>query len=45
MFLEGSNFWTASIKPIIPELIRSSMEMWDGSRKARREAIYLIKGA
>ena len=29
----------------MPELIRSSMEMWDGSRNAKREAIYLINGA
>src|SRR4030042_1409899 len=30
---------------MIPELIRSSKEIWEGKRRARREAIYLIRGA
>ena len=29
----------------MPELIKSSREIWGGSRKAIRVAIYLIKGA
>ena len=30
MFFDRSNFWTASIKPIMPELTKSSKEMLIG---------------